>query len=181
MPAGPLPALSAQSRRDGRNPIWTSRQGGEAVPAEPTSPLLLATHLGGVLDADDHDDPLVARLVPRVLLLAQVLLRHRVDERLVGVRVDPDDRAAELQIAVVVGRVDDRDGDPVVALEVLVLLAAGGLAEEQVLAVPAEPDGVRNTIGSSIVELPDCRSELRAVPNTIDRWCGSAGPTGTPR
>jgi hypothetical protein len=104
--------------------------------------------MGGALGADDDDDALVAGLVPGVLLDAHVLLRHAVDEGPLRVRVDALDRAADLQVAVGVRGIDDRQRDARLALDVAELLATGGLAEAQQLAVPAEPDVVVYAIAS---------------------------------
>ncbi len=95
---------------------------------------------------DDEHDALISRLVPGIDILPKILLGHAVDKGLVRVGIDALDGAADFQVAIRVRRIDDGEGDASIALDVAVFLARGGLAEGDVLAVPTEPDGVRNTI-----------------------------------
>jgi hypothetical protein len=96
------------------------------------------------------DDTVVGGLMPRVHVLAEVLLGHRVDERIVGVVDDLGDRAADLEVAVGVLLVDDGQRHCRVGLQIAVLLATGGLAEQHVGAIPAEPHRVvlRQAVGA---------------------------------
>ena len=95
-----------------------------------------------MLRLDDNHDALVTWPVPRVLILAQVLLRHPVDEGLVGVRFDSHDGAANLEVSVWILGIEDREGDPWLSLNVLQFLARGGLAKSDRRAIPVKPNRV---------------------------------------
>ncbi len=76
-----------------------------------------------------HDHPLVAGDMPRVDLLAEVLFSHAVDKGQAGVVLNGDDIPTDLQIAIGVVRVDNRDGNARVALQIAILLALRRLAK----------------------------------------------------
>ena len=81
-------------------------------------------HRQGALGFDNHDhDALLSGGAPGILVLAEVLLGHRVDERLFWILDEVDDLAANLHVAIRIDRIDDRKGDPIVLVQVPELLA----------------------------------------------------------
>ena len=112
----------------------------------------------------DHDDhALIAGLVPGVDILIHVLFGHAVDEGVVRVGIDAFDGAADFQVAIRVVGVDQGEGDAGIALDVAVFLATGGLAEEEMFAIPAEPDAVRNTTDHGFAERRDIEVHMLSV------------------
>lgn len=77
---------------------------------------------------------------------AGVFPGEEVDEVERFVALESCDFAAELEVVLGVDWVEEGDGEVGVAAEVAVLLGGGADAEEEVLAVPEEPDAVLNSI-----------------------------------
>jgi hypothetical protein len=95
-----------------------------------------------VLGPDEDDDALVADLVVRVLVNAEVFLGHGVYEVQVGVLLDALHYPPHLEETVGVLGINDRERQARLPVYVTVLLSGLGLAALDVLAVSAEPDGI---------------------------------------
>ncbi len=106
-------------------------------------------HARGLAGCDLHDHSLVTLPVPGITVLVDVLLRHPGDEIDLGIRLDLLELPANLQVAVGVGWIDDGHRDPLVTLQIPVLLPARGETELDMGAVPVEPNraALRLTLG----------------------------------
>src|SRR5829696_4896986 len=129
-----LETQDRDARRSRRDPA-------QARSGDPPAPWQAARlpHLRRAFRSHHDYDPLLARGAASVNVLPVVLLGHAVDERLVRVGIDALDGASDLQVAIGVVLVDDRDGDARIALKVADLLPCGRLAEPDVAILVVEP------------------------------------------
>src|SRR5487761_80375 len=100
-----------------------------------------------------------ARLPERIDGLAEIFLRKLVDVFIGAAFGNLDDAAANLEIAVRILRVLNREGDARVAAHILVLHAAEGGIEYDVLAVEVHPYGsyLWTAIGHNRGQIRECR------------------------
>ena len=105
--------------------------------------------LGQALEKKDLEqaqkelEKLAQKLDPQALEDAKKELEKQLAEKQADDIVDDlGDRTADLEVAIGVRVVDDRQGDRRVGLQVAVLLTAGRLAEQDVRTVPTEPHRV---------------------------------------
>src|SRR4029077_15806392 len=102
-----------------------------------TQPL---SHYRGVFGFDLVEDADFAGLAVRILIDAKVLLGELVDAVVGAIFGDFRDAAADFQIAIRIIRIDDGEGDTRIAADVLILLAAPGRVEDDMLTIEVDPD-----------------------------------------
>ena len=72
----------------------------------------------------------------------KVFLSHRIDERAIFIFINTDHFPTHLKVAIGICRIDNGKCNLGVALHIVIFLAIFGLTEEDIRAIPIEPDRI---------------------------------------
>src|SRR5215469_1590256 len=125
--------------------------------ADRSCPRSLA-HRAEAFRRDLNEHPLLTGTSKRILVLVEILFGHLVDVLLGAVLRDLGDPSPDLQVAIWIIGIDERDGNAGIVADVLVLLAAERGVDNHLSVFEIDPDrrGLRAAVGHEGGEAAEC-------------------------